>query len=137
VPLRRVHLNCYLLATPVGMKARQSSKIQEIGDALLTAGFLGLDGQANALGLARSTAWTVLKGNHKCSGLSAPIINRMLAAPRLPPLVREKIVEYIQEKAAGLYGHNKVQLRKFATRLTIAPSALIADERVQSRLSGL
>jgi hypothetical protein len=101
------------------MKARQSSKIKEIGNALITAGFRGLDGQAIALGLARSTAWTVLKGNHKCSGLSAPIINRMLAAPQLPRLVREKILEYIEDRAAGLHGHNKIQVRKFAARLAL------------------
>jgi hypothetical protein len=106
-------------ATAAICKARQSSKIREFGHALVVAGFLTLDEQAKALGLSRSTTWTILKGNHKGSGLTAGIINRMLAAPRLPPLVRAKIVEYVQEKAAGLYGGSRGQRRRFAARLTI------------------
>ena len=100
------------------MKARQSSKIRELGDVLVAMGFETLDQQAEALGLARSTTWTILKGNHKASGLSATVINRMLAAPQLPASVRTTIHEYIDEKAAGLYGHSKVQLRRFVARLT-------------------
>ena len=102
-------------------KARQSSKIRELGDTLVTAGFVMLDEQAQALGLCRSTTWTILKGNHKTSGLSATVINRMLAAPQLPPLVRLKILEYIEEKAAGLYGHRKTPLRRFVARLSVKP----------------
>jgi len=101
------------------MKARQSSKIRELGDALATEGFLALDEQAKALGLCRSTAWTILKANHKASGLSAAIINRMLATPQLPPLVRAKVVEYVEEKAAGLYGDSKTKLRRFIARLSV------------------
>jgi hypothetical protein len=100
-------------------KARQSSKIRELGDALLFAGFLSLDAQAKALGLPRSTTWTILKGSHKASGLSAVIINRMLAAPHLPRLARTKILEYIEEKTAGLYGGSTAQRRRFAARLSI------------------
>src|SRR5262245_18835535 len=100
------------------MKARQSSKIRELGDVLVAMGLQTLDQQADALGLARSTTWTILKGNHKASGLSATVINRMLAAPQLPAPVRTTIHEYIDEKAAGLYGHSKVQLRRFVARLT-------------------
>src|SRR5262245_22059257 len=99
------------------MKARQSSKIRELGDVLVALGLQTLDQQAEALGLARSTTWTILKGNHKASGLSATIINRMLAAPQLPAAVQATIHEYIDEKAAGLYGHSKVQLRRFVARL--------------------
>ena len=102
-------------------KARQSSKIRELGDALVTAGFVTLDKQAQAIGLCRSTTWTILKGNHKTSGLSATVINRMLAAPQLHPLVRQKILEYIEEKAAGLYGHRKISLRRFVARLSVKP----------------
>ena len=104
--------------SPWHVKARQSSKIREIGDALIALGYLALDEQAKALGLARSTAWTILRVDHKNSGLSATVINRMLAAPQLPTLVRAIILEYIDEKVAGLYGHSKLQLRRFAARLT-------------------
>jgi hypothetical protein len=101
------------------MKARQSSKIRELAEAVKSAGFLTLDEQAKALGLPRSTAWTIRKASHKASGLSASIINRMLAAPELPPLARTKILEYVEEKAAGLYGGSPKQRRKFAARLSI------------------
>jgi hypothetical protein len=101
------------------MKARQSAKIRELAEAIKSAGFLTLDEQAKALGLSRSTAWTIRKASHKASGLSASIINRMLAAPELPPLARTKILEYVEEKAAGLYGGSRSQRRKFAVRLSI------------------
>src|SRR5438105_14031684 len=83
------------------MKARQSTKIRELAEVLKSAGFVTLDEQAKALGLSRSTAWTIRKASHKASGLSASIINRMLAAPELPPLARTKILDYVEEKAAG------------------------------------
>jgi hypothetical protein len=99
------------------LKARQSSRIRELGNALLLCGYVSLDQQADALGLCRSTTWTLLRANHKSSGLSATIINRMLTAPGLPPPVRDKILEYVREKLAGLHGHNDRQLRRFAARL--------------------
>ena len=101
------------------IKARQSAKIKEIGVALASLGFTGLDVQAKALGLSRSTTWTILHANHKSSGLSAKVINRMLAAPNLPALVRTKVLEYAEEKVAGRYGHSDVARNKFATRLSV------------------
>ena len=105
----------------VTMKARQSSKIRELADAVESAGFLTLDEQARALGVPRSTAWTIRWASHKASGLTASIINRMLTAPQLPPLVRSKILEYVEEKAAGFYGGSQNQLRNFVARLSIKP----------------
>jgi DNA-binding CsgD family transcriptional regulator len=99
------------------MKARQSLKIREFESALIKAGHTTLDQQARVLGLSRATTWTLLKGGHKSSGLSATIINRMLETPYLPSLVQAKIIEYVQEKIAGLYGHNKTQVSRFAARL--------------------
>jgi hypothetical protein len=86
------------------MKARQSMKIREIGQALIAAGFFTLDEQTKALGVPRSTAWTILQARHKNYGLSEKLIKRMLASQHLPPLVRSKIIEYREEKTAGLYG---------------------------------
>jgi hypothetical protein len=100
-------------------KARQSSKIREIGEALITAGFVSLDAQAKALGLPRSTAWTILSVEHKSTGISAKIISRMLNSERLPPLVRAKIMEYAEEKATGIYGGTKTQHRRFASQLKL------------------
>src|SRR5437016_1161250 len=100
------------------MNARHLSKIRELGEALVSTGFVTLNEQAEALGLSRSTTWTILRARYKASGLSAPTINRMLAAPRLPPPVRAKILEYVEEKTAGLYGHSKTQRRRFIRRLS-------------------
>jgi hypothetical protein len=93
-----------VMRTHLQMKELQSAKIREIGHALRRAGYIALDEQARALGLPRSTAWTVLRATHKSSGLTGGVISRMLSAPDLPPSVREKLIEYISEKAAGLYG---------------------------------
>jgi hypothetical protein len=41
----------------------------------------------------------------------------MLSSPELPPNVRFTILKYVEEKLAGLYGHNKKQLRRFAARV--------------------
>jgi len=101
------------------MKSRQASKIRELGQALVDAGFLTLDEQAKALGLARSTTWTILKASHKGSGISAAIIKRMLLSPQLPPIARAKIVEYTEDKLAGAYGGSRTQRRRFFARLSI------------------
>src|SRR3974390_2008672 len=101
------------------IKARQSAKIKEIGVALASLGYTGLDVQAKALGLSRSTTWTILHANHKSSGLSAKVINPMFAAPNLPALVRTKILEYAEEKVDGRYGHSNVARHKFATLLSV------------------
>ena len=95
-------------------KARQAIRIKEVGAALAASGLVALDEQARALGLSRSTAWAVLQANHKASGLTVPTINRMLSSRELPPNVRFTILKYVEEKLAGLYGHNKKQLRRFA-----------------------
>ena len=99
-------------------KQRQCSKIKELSDALVAAGFLSLDEQATALGLSRSTTWTILRAKHKNYGLSGALINRILKRPRLDGRVRAKVIEYIEEKASGFYGHNKTQLRRFSERLS-------------------
>ena len=98
----------------IDCKVRQSARIREFAAVLAASGFVTLDEQAKALGLSRSTAWAVLKANHKATGLTAATINRMLSSPELPPPARVTILTYIEEKLAGLYGHNKTQLRRFA-----------------------
>jgi len=100
------------------IKDRQSSKIRRLGETLIAAGFKTLDEQAKVLGLPRSTAWTVLKGAHKASGLSAATINRMLSSPTLPLATRVAIFDYIKEKTAGFYGHSGTQLQRFKDQIT-------------------
>jgi len=110
------------------VKERQSSKIKELSDALVAAGFVSLDDQATALGLSRSTTWTILKAKHKNYGLSAALINRILRRPGLDRYVRAKIIEYVREKASGCYGHNKIQLRRFAERLSTLAATTIGHQ---------
>jgi hypothetical protein len=72
------------------------------GDSPPPEEFILLDAQAKAIGLPRSTAWTILSAEHKATGLSARIICQMLSSNRLPLLVRAKIIEYAEERAAGI-----------------------------------
>jgi len=119
----------------VNTKARQASKIRELGEALVHGGVLTLDEQAKVLGLARSTTWTILKASHKASGLSASVVRRMLAAPRLPHAVRAKILEYVTEKSAGHYGHEAKQIRRFITGLAVEPNGCGRQSRPGSEAS--
>ncbi len=100
------------------MKAEQSRKISELRETLSVAGFHTIGEQSHALGVSRSTAWTIHKAIHKGSGLSATIINRMLAAPHLPPVARATILEYVDQKAGGRYGQSPAQCRKFVARIS-------------------
>jgi hypothetical protein len=112
----------------------QAFRIRELGEALVQAGYVALDEQADALGLCRSTTWTILQATHKHSGLSATVINRMLASPQLPTPVRAKLIEYVEEKISGRYGHGRGQLRGFADRLT--PSLNVVQFRLARRRAG-
>ena len=98
-------------------KAKQSFKIAELRETLVAAGFDALDDQAAALGISRSTAWTILNSQHKSSGLSAATIRRILRSPQLPPRAQRVIMEYIEQKCAGEYGHSKLRIRLFRARL--------------------
>ena len=101
------------------MKARQSARIREIAEVLVEGGLVTLDAQADALGLCRSTAWTILKSSHKSSGLSAKVISRILAEPQVPERVRSTLLKYVEEKASGRYGHHSAKTRrKFITALS-------------------
>ena len=99
------------------LKARQASKIAEIRQALVAAGFDRITKQASVLGLSRSTAWSILRGQHKCSGLSSSVINRILRSQGLPPTARRIVDEYVQEKLLGAYGHSTARLRQFRKQL--------------------
>jgi hypothetical protein len=109
------------------LKAAQSRKLRELQAGLLAAGFHTIEEQSRALGICRSTAWTIVTAAHKGSGLSAAIINRMLAAPQLPMAARAKILEYVLEKADGQYGHSAAQCRKFIERIAAEPPPGGAD----------
>jgi hypothetical protein len=77
------------------------TNIRHIADAVVAAGYTSLDKQAKALGIHRSTAWTIIKTKHKLNRLSTKTTNRMLANPELPPSVRAIIRRYLTERCAS------------------------------------
>ena len=99
------------------IKLKQCAKIAELRQALLIAGFQSLDRQALALGVGRSTAWSVLKAGHKSTGLTGSIIRRISSSPELPGNVRLVLEEYVAQKLSGVFGHGEKQLRRFRSAL--------------------
>jgi hypothetical protein len=91
-------------------KARQAEKLGAIRDALTSAGFDTTTKQAVALGVGRSTAWAFLNRDRR-TGPSAVVIKRILSSPNLPPAVRRRLDEYVEEKIAGVYGHSEARRR--------------------------
>ena len=87
-------------------KEKQASKLTEIREALVTAGYDTTAKQAAVLGVGRSTAWWLLNRD-KRAGPSAKVIKRILSSPRIPKRVRRKVEQYVKEKVRGLYGHSE------------------------------
>ena len=114
-------------------RALQVCRIREIGEALVSAGVVTLDEQAQVLGLCRSTTWSLLRANHKNSGLSASVVKVILESPRLPPGVRTKVLEYVEEKVSGQYGHHARQIARFAKRLEL-PIGTLRPRSLENRL---
>ena len=82
---------------------KYATRIQHIADALVAEGCVALDKQAKALGVHRSTAWTIMRTKHKLDRLSLKTTNRMLASPELPPYVRIIVLQYLAERSDGLH----------------------------------
>ena len=78
---------------------RSTNRIQDITEALVASGYTSLDEQAKALGICRSTAWTIITKKHKLGRLSAKTIARILANPDTPPSVRSVVKQYLAERA--------------------------------------
>ena len=90
--------------SPLGNHAhlKCETKIQDISNALIEAGFHSLDKQARALGVCRSTAWTIVRFKHKLDRLSAKTTRQMLSNPTLPPTVRLVIERYVLERSGAV-----------------------------------
>jgi hypothetical protein len=84
--------------------SRQVAKIADIGKALRAEGHHHIEEQARALGLLRSTAWTVVKANQARTGLTAGLIRKMLTSASLSLSIRKILIEYIEERLGGRYG---------------------------------
>ena len=81
------------------MPRKNTNRIQDITAALIASGYSSLDEQAKALGVHRSTAWTIIKMKHKLGRLSAKTTARILANPKTPPSVRAVIRQYLAERS--------------------------------------
>ena len=102
-------------------KAKQASKLAEIREALVAAGYDTAAKQAIALGVCRSTAWVVLNRDNR-AGPSAVVIKRILSSPNFPPAARRKVEEYVINKIAGLYGHREERTRWFRSQFPTSAS---------------
>src|SRR5690242_2111004 len=71
--------------------------IQVIADAVIRAGYTSLDAQAKALGVNRSTAWTIMKTKHKLGHLNNTTVRCILANPNTPVSVRVIIRAMLQK----------------------------------------
>ena len=80
-------------------RSRYAIGIEQISKALIASGYLTLDEQAKALGVHRSTAWTIVKTKHKVGRLSAKTTRRILTNPETPPAVRTVIQKYLAERS--------------------------------------
>ncbi len=75
--------------------------VARIGRALIKCGYTRLDEQAKALGISRSTAWTIIRTKHKLGRLSNKTTQRILANPHTPPPVRVVVLRYLAERSDG------------------------------------
>ena len=73
--------------------------LQHISMALIACGYTSLDQQAKALGIHRSTAWTIINTKHKLGRLSAKTTSRILANPQTPSPVRAVVLQYMAERS--------------------------------------
>jgi hypothetical protein len=111
----------------------QQSRILEISEVLSRHGHCTVDQQARILNVPRSTAWTILRPTHKYSGLTIRVLLKMLNAPELPPEARQKVLDYLNEKAEGRFGSNRNCQRRFKTKakqVGLMPSCSIPEQTV-------
>ena len=55
----------------------------------------------------------------------------MLRSRELPPEARRWIEEYVAERLAGAYGHNKIQLRVFRAQVELPAQGVVLDIQPQ------
>src|SRR5437868_6937472 len=75
----------YLAKIKSSFGVRPTSPFQQIAEALIEAGYKSLDAQAKALGIHRSTAWTIIKSRHRLGRLNTKTTQQILANPETPP----------------------------------------------------
>jgi hypothetical protein len=91
-----------------------SIELERISEALISSGCTSLDEQAKALGLCRSTVWTITKSKHKLGRLSAKTINRILENPKTPKSVRTLVEQYKSQRLVVAHGKAKQRLKRLS-----------------------
>jgi hypothetical protein len=114
-------------------KEKQAFKLAEIRETLVAAGYDTTARQAAVLGVCRATAW-VLLNRDKRAGPSANVIKRILSSPNVPPKVRRKVKEYIEDKSSGLYGHCASARRAFSNQFDIRLELMKSNSSHEHRL---
>src|SRR5262245_37736990 len=102
---------------------RYTVGLRQISDALIACGYTKLDEQAKALGVSRSTAWTIVKTKHKLDRLNKKTTTRILANPETPLSVRSVIQQYLTERS--------VAVRQQAQRRPLIPFAISGRQHTQ------
>ena len=102
----------------------------------MTAGYNSAAKQAEVLGLCRATAWVLLNRDTR-AGPTATVIKRILSSRNIPPEVRRKIEEYVEQKINGLYGHNEERTQAFRDKLHTLPKPLPIARSARSSTTGL
>jgi hypothetical protein len=92
------------MSTGRAARRNYAVRLQDISEALVACGYTRLDRQAKALGISRSTTWTIIKTKHKLGRLSTKTTKRILANPNTPPPVRTVIQQYLAERSDTLLG---------------------------------
>ena len=76
------------------MGTLRQNPLAAITEALIRSGYRSLDAQARALGISRSTAWTIVSGKHKRGRLHVNTTVKILSNPALPVQVRAVVEAY-------------------------------------------
>ena len=88
-------------------KAKQASKLAEIREALVAAGYDTAAKQAAALGVSRPTAWVVLNRDTRAGpSANGHQTHSFIAEPSAGSATKSR--KYVKEKVAGLYGHTRI-----------------------------
>ncbi len=82
----------------------------------MTVGYNSAAKQAEVLGVCRATAGVLFNRDTR-AGPTAIVIKRILSSRNIPPRVRRKVEENVEQKISGLYGHNEEQTQAFRDKL--------------------
>jgi hypothetical protein len=101
------------------MQSDRTIELRHISEALIASGYTTLDPQAKALGLGRSTAWTIIKNKHKLGRLSAKTLDRILSNPETPANVRAVVGQYISERSISICKKSRKETGPSSTEQTM------------------